>query len=157
MERQSNRIVGILTTIAIAVMAAASTVSCGSKAGDAGSTKPVEILYNPAVESFTAGTLGRKAPVSVTLTDAISSDARLGKYIEISPRAKGEWAISDEDPRTLIFTPSPEFGRGTLSTVTMDLKGLLPGNPEARKFSFSFKTLPAEASAELSTLTVEPD
>lgn len=157
MERQRNRIVGILATIAIAVMAAASTVSCGSKAGDAGSTKPVEILYNPSVESFTAGTLGRKAPVSVTLTDAISSDARLGKYIEISPRAKGEWAISDEDPRTLIFTPSPEFGRGTLYTVTMDLKGLLPGNPEAREFSFSFKTLPAEASAELSTLTVEPD
>lgn len=142
---------------AVVIAALAGMVSCGSSAKQGMGMKPVEIVYNPLVESFTAGTIGRRETVTVTLTEAVAPDARLGKYIEISPKAKGNWAVSEQDPRMLVFTPDPELGRGVLYTVKMDLKGLLPGNAEARDFSFSFMTLPAEASAELTSFTVEPD
>ncbi|WP_298061570.1 Ig-like domain-containing alpha-2-macroglobulin family protein [uncultured Rikenella sp.] len=156
MKRQGNKAVWI-AACAAAVMTLAGTVSCGSKAKNTAGATPVEIVYNPLVESFTAGTIGRRDNVTVTLAEPVAQDARLGKYIEISPKAKGLWTISDEDARTLIFTPDPEFGRGTAYTVTIELEGLLPGNPEAREFSFSFRTLPAEASADLGSFTVEPD
>ncbi len=157
MKRLGNGAVGAILSAGAAVLVLAGMVSCGGKAKNTTGVRPVEVVYNPLVESFTAGTIGRRDPVFVTLTDAVAADARLGKYIEISPRAKGVWAVSDEDPRTLVFTPDPEFGRGVLYTVKMELGGLLPGNPEARDFSFSFKTLPADATAEMASFTVEPD
>lgn len=157
MKRQGNGAVRALAVCAAAILTLAGMVSCGSKAKNTTGVRSVEIVYNPLVESFTTGTIGRTGKVTVTLTDAVAPDARLGKYIEISPKAKGLWAVSDEDPRTLVFTPDPEFGRGILYTVKMDLKGLLPGNAEAREFTFSFATLPAEATAELGSFTVEPD
>lgn len=157
MKRQRNSVAGMWAVFVIAMTALAGMASCGGKAKSTAGVKPVEIVYNPLVESFTAGTVGRAEPVSVTLTDPVAADARLGKYIEISPRIKGVWAVSQDDPRTLIFTPDPAFGRGVTYTVRMDLKGLLPGNLEAREFTFSFRTLPAEASAELGTFTVETD
>lgn len=157
MERLGRGAFRAWAACAVIVAAMAGMISCGSSAKQGMGMKPVEIVYNPLVESFTAGTIGRREAVAVTLTEAVAPDARLGKYIELSPKAKGNWAVSEEDPRMLVFTPEPEFGRGVLYTVKMDLKGLLPGNAEARSFSFSFLTLPAEASAELASFTVEPD
>lgn len=156
MKRQSLLVVPravmyglLLWGVAVAVAA------CGSRASQTNSTKPVELVYNSLVESFTAGTIGRTEPVEVTLTEPVAADVRLGKYLDISPRVKGQWSISAEDARKLIFTPESAFERGTLYTVRMDIKGLLPTHPEAREFSFSFQTLPAEASAELTAFTVE--
>ena len=157
MERLGRWAFRGIAACAAAMLALAGMTSCGSTAKQGTGMKPVEVVYNPLVESFTAGTIGRLESVTVTLTDAVAPDARLGKYIEISPKAKGNWVISEEDPRMLVFTPDPEFGRGVLYTVKMGLKGLLPGNAEAKDFSFSFMTLPAEASAELTTFTVEPE
>lgn len=157
MERLGCRAFKVWAACAVVIAALAGMVSCGSSAKQGMGMQPAEIVYNPLVESFTAGTIGRREAVSVTLTEAVASDARLGKYIELSPKAKGNWAVSEEDPRVLVFTPDPEFGRGVSYTVKMNLKGLLPGSAEARDFSFPFMTLPAEASADLSSFTVEPD
>ncbi len=120
-------------------------------------TTPVEIAYNPAVESFTTGTVGRQDAISVTLVEPVSREARLGKYIDLSPKVKGRWEIAADDPRTLRFTPESEFGRGETYTVRLDLKGLLPGRPDAGNFEFSFRTLPAAAAAELGSFIVEDD
>lgn len=120
-------------------------------------TTPVEITYNPAVESFTTGTVGRQSTVSVTLVEPVSREARLGKYIALSPKAKGQWKIDDDDPRKLVFTPESEFDRGKTYTARLDLKGLLPGRPDAGDFEFSFRTLPASAAAEPGSFIVEDD
>lgn len=165
MKRQGNVIVRKAAVWAITILAPIGMAACGDntkKDNSANSSGPgtkqlVEVVYNPLVESFTSGAIGRLDPVSVTLTDAVDPEARLGKYIEISPKAKGTWGISPDDPRQLIFTPDPEFGRGIPYTVKMDLGGLLPGNDEATSFTFPFRTLPAAASAELASFTVEPD
>ncbi len=147
----------MLAVMAVTVVVLFGVTGCGSSTSGSSGARPVEVTYNPLVESFTAGVVGRTESISVTLTESLSPDVRLGKYVQLSPRAKGEWAISPDDPRTLVFTPDGEFKRGTLYTATLDLAGLLPGNSEARAFSFSFQTLPAAASAELRSFTVEPD
>lgn len=147
-------VIFILATLMIAM----GMTSCGGSSQKRGTeARPVEIVYNPLIESFTAGTIGRFETVEVALTDAVPVDAKLDKYIELSPKVKGSWSISPEDPRKVVFRPESEFDRGTLYAVNIGLKKLLPENSEARDFAFSFRVLPAAAAAEMTTFTCEPD
>ncbi len=150
----------LLTLCGAALGIAVGLSSCGDKKvalEKSIRTTPVEIAYNPSVESFTTGTIGRRSTLSVTLVEPVSQEARLGKYITLSPKAKGRWEIAVDDPRTLLFTPETELDRGQTYTVRLDLKGLLPGRPDASDFEFTFRTLPAAAAAELGSFIVEDD
>ena len=97
---------------------------CGGEEGDGigesrttGGMPAVEIEYNPTVESFTTGNIGRQEEVSVTLTEAVDPEAELGKRIEIEPKVKGSWSVDANDPRRIVFRPKNAFDRGTGYTV----------------------------------------
>lgn len=143
--------------------------SCGGRTQEAqdaaetrngsGMTLP-EVEYNPSVESFTSGHIGRMESVSVTLTEPVDSVPHWEKYIEISPTVNGSWSLSAEDPRTLVFRPETAFERGTVYRVRMKLGKLLGGaggESTAKDFEFPFRTFSAEASAELTTFRVGKD
>lgn len=137
---------------------------CGGEESDGigesrttGGMPAVEIEYNPTVESFTTGNIGRQEEVSVTLTEAVDPEAELGKRIEIEPKVKGSWSVDADDPRRIVFRPKNAFDRGTGYTVRVGVGQLLKEHPEAKDFRFSFRTLPAEAIAEMSAFRVEED
>ena len=118
---------------------------------------PSSVLYNPMVQSFTTGIIGRKAQVTITLIEDVPSDIVADKYINISPSINGVWSVSDDNSKTLVFSPETEFNQGSHYTVTADVKKIFPTSSGIDDFSFSFLTLPASAAAELTTFAVGED
>lgn len=152
-----------LSLLVLFAAVATLVASCGGGKGVSGSGKGTpEIEYNPLVEGFTSGAISRRGTVEVTFTNALPAEIAesadgLSKHIKISPKVKGTWSVAPEDGRTVIFRPDEELKRETGYEIEIALPKLFPDNPEAENFTFSFQTLPAVASAELTGFICEPD
>ena len=131
----------------------ASFNSCGDKVKKY--TEDETVQYNPLVESFTAGTIGRKESLIVAFSEALPAGSEINKHISISPKIDGKWTISDKDPRIIAFKPTTEFERGVEHKATLDLKSLFPTHVDAEEFVINFNTLPASAEAKFTSITID--
>lgn len=154
------RITGLL--VLVGLMAA-----CGKMPKSAGKQEEVVVTpFNPLVEGFTNGVTSRKSKIEITFTEALPSHSTQANEesslplqsgsvpVKITPKTKGEWIQVD---KKLVFTPEEELKRGEQYRVDVDLKKLFPGNPEAKDFTFAFRTIAPAASAELATILYESD
>ena len=127
--------------------------SCNNK--DKKRSKIEEIQYNPLVESFTTGTIGRKESLKIKLTEPLPANTEFKKHISIAPDVDGVWSISDLDARVLTFTPTTEFERGVEYKTTLNISKLFPLHSNQEEFSLYFSTLPSGAKAEFISITID--
>ena len=129
-----------------------ATTSIDTKHLDA--IMPNVVVYNPMVQSFTTGMVGRKEQISITLIEDVPSDIKPEQYLDIEPSVKGEWRISDDNPKILLFRPEVAFEQKMRYNTTMDMKKVFPASSGIDDFAFSFFVMPTEAVAQMSTFTV---
>lgn len=119
--------------------------------------KAVEIQYNPMIESFTSGAISRRSSAEATLTEPLpEAVADLAAASTISPSVAGTFTIGD-DRRRVIFTPDTEFERGEMYTMSLKLTDLYPDRSDVEDFAFSFRTMPAAATARLTGFMCNDD
>lgn len=116
-----------------------------------------QVEYNPLVESFTSGMIGRKSSVEITFAEPVAENADLSSLIRMSPKVKGEWTATEGDRRNVIFRPQDEFQRGQVYEVEVSINKLFPTHPNVKDFSFVFGIVSTAASAKMTTFSVDDD
>jgi uncharacterized protein YfaS (alpha-2-macroglobulin family) len=100
--------------------------------------------YNPEISAFTSGLISNQSTIRVRLSSEPEGEQDLNlaidkKILSIEPGVEGTtyWV----DTRTLEFRPRNPLPSGENFVASLDLSSLLK-NKDAKKFSFSFSTLP---------------
>ena len=101
-------------------------------------------LYAKYIDAYTSGTISKKSPIRVHLTNSTKNIADLGQadereIFDFSPNIKGKtyWI----DAQTIEFRPDEDLKAGEEYNATLNLENVFPVEKGLEEFEFDFKVI----------------